>query len=340
MIKTAKRLVYLLILAGLILVSLFLLTKFVQAQDSQSGPKLNRLGQDDDASLWPGGRVDRATEADFFRVGIDGQFGNGADQDYCDTDDEKVIDVWIYLHNSAPATSNNSNGQAEADDFDGPGVARNVQVKMSITNRYFVLRGSSIDPEIKVTISADNHDDITDTISIGCLADNKSVLASYVFEADQQPLLKTLSNIKSHASLGDFALTDPGSLNKSQGLGAKVGYQGGLIPAGPGYASVIQAKIKLKPTEFERLDNTDDTDKDKDQTDSDPSDQDNSSDPNQSIPPAIPAPAINRIDTNQSDPEDVKKLPQTGPGKIAIITLAALIAVVIIVYRAHHSRPR
>ena len=185
------------------------------------------------------GSYKEVSEKDFLRWGERGKAGDTFET----CQDGKVIDLYFYVHNSAPKETNNIKQEGEAGynatTFDGPGVARNTKVRVDVPTAQAAKSHT-----LSATISADNATSVVDTATIKC--DNgKKITLEPMFDSVGVSLVRNTVQYKNQPgeapeSPEDFKIS--GDLSK----GAPVGYLGGLVPGCWKYSfRVVNAKVKV-----------------------------------------------------------------------------------------------
>ena len=216
-----------------------------------SGPVFNKLAQEFPIVTDKYGTVENVSssgglyEHNFVRVGEDwkrrGNYVNGGNNlEVCE--DGKVINVWVYAHNTI-STKYNHNNPALLD-FQGPAVAKNATVSLNVDN----LNGSvyATSHSITGTVSADNASSKSDAARVYC-NDRKIRLVS---EDMPDARVASWSNESINRNRHDRAKAvfnaDYGIINAGNifGSGAKVGYNGNL-PACRYYAAYVKVQLKV-----------------------------------------------------------------------------------------------
>lgn len=189
------------------------------------------------------GNRENRDEADFLRFGLRGQLGNGDDVDFCS---DQTLELWFYVHNGTSQLTNNTAGDwasgdpfwnADNSDLDGPSVAHNTTVRLDVPTE----AGNS--HVVTASVTADNADEVSDSVQIACSDETKQISLVYV---EEETLLSTRA--PEHGTLGGFNLT--GSLTGE--TGAVLGYgdnSEGVVPSCFEFASVIRGKLNIVVTE-------------------------------------------------------------------------------------------
>lgn len=243
---------------SLIILSIATIASFVIAisvnnspAHAASGPVFNKLAQEFPIVTDKYGTVENVSssgglyEHNFVRVGEDwkrrGNYVNGGNNlEVCE--DGKVINVWVYAHNTI-STKYNHNNPALLD-FQGPAVAKNATVSLNINNLDEDVYAAS--HSIAATLSADNASSKSDTARVYC-NDRKIRLAS---EGLPDARVASWSNEAINRNKHDRAKAvfnaDYGIINAKNifGSGAKVGYNGNL-PACRYYAAYVKVQLKV-----------------------------------------------------------------------------------------------
>ena len=176
------------------------------------------------------GSTENRDEADFLRFGLRGELGNGDDVDFCS---DQTVDVWFYIHNGTAAVNNNTSGNSDDTDFDGPAVAHDTTVRLDVPaeagNQHLVT----------ASITSDASDDVADSVQINCSDETKQVSLTYL---EAETLLSTRA--PAHASLGGFNLR--GNLADQGGAVLGYGTDGqGIVPGCWDYSAVIRGKLQI-----------------------------------------------------------------------------------------------
>ena len=157
-------------------------------------------------------------ESDFLRLGAKGEGGNQVD--VCE--DGQVVDLYFYVHNSTPAEAN-----GDPVKLDGPGVSRRTKVKLDVPTTQ-----ASNSHTLVATISSDNSDVVTDTVTINC--PGKQITLQYLEDS-----VNMGTSAEDHSTLGEFEMV--GNLS----VGATLGYEGGLVPGCWEYRARIGAQVMV-----------------------------------------------------------------------------------------------
>ena len=203
-------------------------------------------------------------ETDFFRVGqggtwnMSGDFG-GDSLEVCE--DDQVVDLWIYAHNSVATRHNHNAGlnYAVSDlTFTGDGVARNAQVKISSDSLNSDVYTNS--HTLTSTLSADNASDAAQSVRIYCddaeisiestgldLPTVKTWAAQNVkIDHNNNPTSTGINQNVKHQKAKEVFGSNYGIVHADQifNTGALIGYNGNL-PSCRYYAAYVKVQVRV-----------------------------------------------------------------------------------------------